>query len=81
MNQIKLIRQTLRPHLSWHGAKVTFLALFLVTLVRVRTVNFVEVAQGWAWLARIVDRPSWSATTATHEQMAALRAMMLAAQG
>jgi glutathione S-transferase len=34
-----------------------------------------------AWLARIMDRPSWSATIATNEQMAALRAMMLAAQG
>jgi hypothetical protein len=47
MNQINLIRQTLRPHLSWHGARVTFLALFLVALVRVRTVNFVELAQGF----------------------------------
>jgi hypothetical protein len=47
MNQINLIRQTLRPHLSWHGARVTFLALFLVALVRVRTVNFSEVAQGF----------------------------------
>jgi hypothetical protein len=68
-------------HLSWHGAKVTFLALFLVALVRVRTVNFVEVAQGLAWLARTMSRPSWSATAATNEQMAVIRAMMLATQG
>jgi hypothetical protein len=40
MNQINLIRKTLQPHLSWHGARITFLALFLVALVRVRTVNF-----------------------------------------
>jgi hypothetical protein len=52
MNQINLIRQTLRPHLSWHGARVTFLALFLVALVRVRTVNFVEVAQGFMGTAK-----------------------------
>jgi hypothetical protein len=47
MNQINLIRKTLRTHLSQHGARVTFLALFLVALVRVRTVNFVELAQGF----------------------------------
>lgn len=52
MNQINLIRQTLRPHLSWHGARVTFLALFLVALVRVRTVNFVELAQGFMGTAK-----------------------------
>ena len=52
MNQINLIRQTLRPHLSWHGARVTFLALFLVALVRVRTVNFVELSQGFMGQAK-----------------------------
>jgi hypothetical protein len=52
MNQINLIRQTLRPHLSWHGARVTFLALFLVALVRVRTVNFVELAQDFMGTAK-----------------------------
>ena len=52
MNQINLIRQTLRPHLSWHGARVAFLALFLVALLRVRTVNFVELAQGFMGTAK-----------------------------
>jgi hypothetical protein len=52
MNQINLIRQTLRTHLSWHGARITFLALFLVALVRVRTVNFVELAQGFMGTAK-----------------------------
>jgi hypothetical protein len=52
MNQINLICKTLRPHLSWHGARVTFLALFLVALVRVRTVNFVELAQGFMGTAQ-----------------------------
>jgi hypothetical protein len=53
MNQINLIRKTLRPHLSWHGARVTFLSLFLIALVRVRTVNFVELAQGFMGTAQI----------------------------
>jgi hypothetical protein len=52
MNQINLIRQTLCLHLSWHGAEITFLALFLVALGRARTVNFVELAQGFMGTAQ-----------------------------
>jgi Transposase DDE domain len=44
MHQVTLIRNTLQPHLGWHGARVAFLALFLVALFRVRTVNFAELA-------------------------------------
>jgi hypothetical protein len=47
MNQITLIRQTLQPHLGWHGARISFLALFLVALFRVKTVNFSELAVGF----------------------------------
>jgi hypothetical protein len=46
MYQITLIRQTLQPHLGWHGARISFLALFLVALFRVKTVNFSELAVG-----------------------------------
>jgi hypothetical protein len=52
MNQISLIRKTLQPHLNWHGARVTFLALFLVALMRVRTVNFSELAKGFVGTAQ-----------------------------
>ena len=48
MNQISQLRQTLQPHLGWHGARVAFLSLFLVALFRVRTVNLAEVATGFA---------------------------------
>jgi hypothetical protein len=44
MNQISLLRNTLRPHLGWHGARLSFLDSFLIALVRVRTVNFSELA-------------------------------------
>jgi hypothetical protein len=47
MNQINLISDTLRPYLGWNGARVKFLALFLVALLRVRTVNFPQLAQGF----------------------------------
>lgn len=47
MNQINLLRQTLKPHLGWHGARLSFFALFLIALVRVRTVNLTEIATGF----------------------------------
>lgn len=47
MNQINRLRETLKPHLGWHGARLSFLALFLVSLLRVKTVNLVELATGF----------------------------------
>lgn len=39
MDQINLLRHTLKQHLPWHGARLNFLALFLIALIRVRTVD------------------------------------------
>jgi hypothetical protein len=39
MTQINRLQAALRSHLPWHGARLTFLALFLVALFRVETVN------------------------------------------
>ena len=47
MNQVNLLRQTLKPILGWHGARLSFLALFLIALLRVKTVNLVELATGF----------------------------------
>lgn len=47
MNQVNLLRQTLKPLLGWHGARLSFLALFLIALLRVKTVNLVELATGF----------------------------------
>ncbi|BAU63409.1 transposase IS4 family protein [Stanieria sp. NIES-3757] len=44
MNQVNLLRQTLKPLLGWHGARLSFLALFIIALLRVKTVNLVELA-------------------------------------
>ena len=52
MHQITQLRQTLQPHLDWHGARVAFLSLFLVALFRVKTVNLAEVATGFAGRAK-----------------------------
>lgn len=47
MNQINLLQQALKPHLRWHGARLSFLALFLIALLRVKTVNLAEIATGF----------------------------------
>lgn len=47
MNQVNLLRQTLKPILGWHGARLNFLALFLIALLRVKTINLVELAAGF----------------------------------
>lgn len=39
MNQINLLRHTLKQHLPCHGARLNFLALFLIALIRVGTVD------------------------------------------
>ena len=47
MNQVSLLRQTLKPLLGWHGARLNFLALFIIALLRVKTVNLAELATGF----------------------------------
>lgn len=53
MNQVNLLRQTLKPLLGWHGARLSFLALFIIALLRVKTVNLVELATGFRNHAKI----------------------------
>ena len=53
MNQINLLRQTLKSHLGWHGARLSFLSLFLIALLRVKTVNLTELATGFRSKAQI----------------------------
>lgn len=48
MNQVTLLRDALRPHLAWHGARLSFVAAFLIALLRVKTVNFSELATGFS---------------------------------
>ncbi|MGD1902880.1 MAG: IS4 family transposase [Geitlerinemataceae cyanobacterium] len=46
--QINKLQAALSEHLSWHGARIKSLALFLVALFRVRTVNQTELAGAFA---------------------------------
>jgi hypothetical protein len=52
MNQVTLIRKTLQLYLGWHGARVTFLALFLIALLRAKTVNLAELATAFVGRAK-----------------------------
>ncbi len=52
MNNISLLRQTLKPHLKWHGARLSFLALFLIALFRVKTVNLSDLSTGFMGKAK-----------------------------
>ena len=47
MNQVSLLRKTLKPLLGWHGARLNFLALFLIALLRVKTINLTELTTGF----------------------------------
>lgn len=53
MNQIILLRQTLKPLLGWRGTRLNFLALFLIALLRVTIMNLVEIATGFRSKATI----------------------------
>ncbi|MEM9534298.1 MAG: hypothetical protein ABG776_21365 [Cyanobacteria bacterium J06555_13] len=40
MHEVNLLRERLRAYFSWHEACLSFIAMFLMTLIRVRTVDF-----------------------------------------
>ncbi len=48
-----LLKVALSEHLSWHGARLTFLAHFLLALLKVRSVNLAELAAGFGGRAKI----------------------------
>jgi hypothetical protein len=52
MHQVTLLRDALRPHLAWHGARLSFVAAFLIALLRVKTINFSELATGFSGKAQ-----------------------------
>jgi hypothetical protein len=48
MTQISRLQTALSAHLPWHGARLTFLALVLVALFRVETVNLDKLSSVFA---------------------------------
>ena len=53
MKEITLLREMLQPHLKWNGARLAFVATFLIALMRVKTVNMAEIATGFSGEAQV----------------------------
>jgi hypothetical protein len=51
MSQYSELKKALQPHLGWNKARVSFLALFLLALLKVKTVNLSELSLGFGGLA------------------------------
>jgi Transposase DDE domain len=51
MSQYSELRKALQPHLRWNKARVSFLAMFLLALLKVKTVNLSELSLGFGGLA------------------------------
>ena len=39
MNDISLLQKTLKNYFSWHGARIKFLALFIMAIFRIKSIN------------------------------------------
>ena len=53
MFHILQLKSVLSGHLSWHGARLSFLAVFLIALLKVKTVNLTEIATALNPRARV----------------------------
>ena len=47
------LKTVLSEHLPWHGARISFLAQFLLALLKVRSVNLAELATGFGGKAKV----------------------------
>jgi hypothetical protein len=52
---IPLLKAALAEPLAWHGARLTFLAQFMLALFKVKSVNRAELAQGFAGPAQVAS--------------------------
>jgi len=53
MPHILQLKGVLGEHLEWHGARLSFLAMFLIALLKVKTVNLTEIATALNPLVKI----------------------------
>ncbi|HBC40776.1 MAG TPA: IS4 family transposase, partial [Pseudanabaena sp.] len=44
MKEISVFREKLHEHLQWNRERLLFVSMFLIALMRVKTVNLVEIA-------------------------------------
>ena len=50
---VRELKAVLAEYLPWHGARIGFLAQFLLALFKVRSVNWAELATGWGGTAPV----------------------------
>ena len=50
---VKFLKAILGEHLDWHGARLNFLANFILALFKVKTVNLAQVATAFSGRAKI----------------------------
>jgi len=56
MAEVHLLAPVLAEVLSWNRARINFLAHFILALVKVRTVNFAEIAVAFAGQAQVASK-------------------------
>lgn len=53
MHDVRPLIAIFEDHLSWHQSRIDFLAHFIVSLIRVKTVNLTEVATGFGGSSQV----------------------------
>ena len=53
MNKISLLQKTLKNHFSWHGARIKFLALFIMAIFQVKSINLAQIATAFSSNAQV----------------------------
>lgn len=48
MSEVQLLKNKLAPLLNWHGARIDFLARFLIAIIKVSTVNLTHIAAAFS---------------------------------
>ena len=48
MRHVLALKTLFEKHLNWHGSRITFLSLFIVSMLQERTVNLTQIANGFA---------------------------------
>ncbi|MEA5488574.1 IS4 family transposase, partial [Pseudanabaena sp. CCNP1317] len=53
MKEISVFCEKLHEHLQWNGTRLLFVSMFLIALMRVKTVNLAEIATGFSGEAKV----------------------------
>lgn len=48
MKHVILLKTLFGKHLNWHGSRITFLSLFIISMLQERTVNLAQISNGFA---------------------------------